>query len=199
MQFEGVDPDAPDGDAAMKPKAAPGSSHRLTLAAPLVEAAPVVSAHKTAPRVLRASPPRASVPVPDAIVGEFLEAFRILVRSSRLYQRNHPRWVASLNESEHRLRDALAATPSIQVRIEHEALTVSRGDATTPHGLPVPDPRGELKGLAEEFTRCGVTSLEFLQTVHLGELDLLSQQIVWVTRKPPVDADRGKEMWKQWL
>jgi hypothetical protein len=133
------------------------------------------------------------------VVGEFLETFRILLRSSRLYQRNHPRWADSLNAAEHRLRDALAATPSVQVRIEHGTLTVSHGDATTPHGLPVSDPHGELKGLAEELARCGLTSLEFLQTVHLGELDLLSQQIVWVTRKRPVSAEQGEAMWQQWL
>jgi hypothetical protein len=199
MHPEGADPDAPNGNAAMNSKAAPDTSHRSSFDAPHVAATPVVTAHEVPRRVLRTPPPRATRPAPDAVVGEFLEAFRILLRSSRLYQRNHPRWIASLNESEHRLRDALATTPSIQVRIEHDALTVSHGDATTPHGLPVPDPRGELKGLAEEFMRCGITSLEFLQTVHLGELDLLSQQVVWVTRKPPVDADRGKEMWKQWL
>jgi hypothetical protein len=142
---------------------------------------------------------RAAPRGPDAVVGEFLEAFRILLRSSRLYQRNHPRWVDSLNTAEHRLRDALAATPSVQVRIEHGTLTVSHGDATTPHGLPVSDPNGELKGLAEELARCGLTSLEFLQTVHLGELDLLSQQIVWVTRKRPVSAEQGEAMWQQWL
>ncbi|MGB6430686.1 MAG: hypothetical protein WBF06_08875, partial [Candidatus Acidiferrales bacterium] len=197
MHLEGVDPDAPDADAAMNSKTASGTAHRLAIAAPQVAATPVVSAHEVARRVL-AIPPRVGPRGPDAFVGEFLEAFRILVRSSRLYQRNHPRWVESLNTAEHRLRDALAATPSVQIRVEHETLTVSHGDATTPHGLPVADAHGELKALAEEFARCGLASLEFTQTVHLGELDLLSQQIVWANRKRPVSADRAGEMWQQW-
>jgi hypothetical protein len=199
MHLEGVDPDAPNGDAATNPNAAPSTAHRLSLAAPHVAATPVVTGHEITRRVLRNPAQRAAPRGPDAVVGEFLEAFRILLRASRLYQRNHPRWVDSLNTAEHRLRDALAATPSVQIRIEHAALTVSHGDATTPHGLPVSDPHGELKGLAEEFARCGLASLEFLQTVHLGELDLLSQQIVYVTRKRPVSADEGEAMWRQWL
>ena len=209
MHLEGVDPDAPNGDAATNSVTAPVTAHERsglhlasaaisTLAAPHVAPAPVVEGHAVDRRVLRPLR-RMAPPAPDANVGEFLEAFRILVRSSRLYQRNHPRWTESLNACEHRLRDALAATPSLQIRIEHDALTVSRGDAITPHGLPVPDPRGELKGLAEEFARCSIASLEFLPAVHLGELDLLSQQVVWVTRQRPVSAERGVTMWQQWL
>ena len=205
MHFDGVDPDAPNPDAAADPAAAPSTAHRLTLSAPQVAATPVVSGDEIVRRVLRApqrvAPQRVAsrAAAPDALVGEFLEAFRILLRSSRLYQRNHPRWVESLNTAEHRLRDALAATPSVQVRIEHGAFTVSHGDATTPHGLPVSDAHGELKNLAEEFARCGLSSLEFLQTVHLGELDLLSQQILWVARKRPASADQGEAVWQQWI
>jgi hypothetical protein len=205
MHFDGVDPDAPNPDAAADPAAAPSTAHRLTLSAPQVAATPVVSGDEIVRRVLRApqrvAPQRVAsrAAAPDALVGEFLEAFRILLRSSRLYQRNHPRWVESLNAAEHRLRDALAATPSVQVRVEHGAFTVSHGDATTPHGLPVSDAHGELKNLAEEFARCGLSSLEFLQTVHLGELDLLSQQILWVARKRPASADQGENIWQQWI
>ena len=198
MQPEGVIPGAPHEDAAMNPKTASSASHRLSLAAPQVSATPIVAAHEVLRPLFRAAP-RSSQPAPDAAIGEFLEAFRILLRSSRLYQRNHPQWVESLNAAEHRLRYALAATPSVQIRVERETLTASHGDASTPHGLPVPDPRGELKSLAEEFARCGITSLEFLQTVHLGELDLLSQQIVWVTRKRQVSAADGDAIWQQWI
>jgi hypothetical protein len=35
--------------------------------------------------------------------------------------------------------------------------------------------------------------------VHLGELDLLSQQIVWAMRTRPASPDRGTDAWKQWL
>jgi hypothetical protein len=205
MHFEGVDPVAPNPDAAADSAPASGTAHRLTLPAHHVAATPVVTGDEIVRRVLRApqrlAPRRVATraAAPDALVGEFLEAFRILLRSSRLYQRNHPRWVESLDAAEHRLRDALAATPSVQVRVEHGTFTVSHGDATTPHGLPVADAHGELKSLAEEFARCGLSSLEFLQTVHLGELDLLSQQILWITRKRPTSADQGKTIWQQWI
>jgi PilZ domain-containing protein len=210
MQDESHGPQTPSEDAGMSSKAVPNAAHRLSIAAPLVTASEIVKAHEgqidAGRRALRPAsrlaPPAIALPhasAQDTVVGDFLEAFRILLRSSRLYQRNHPRWVASLNTAEHRLRDALALTPSVQVRVEHEALTVSHGDPSTPHGLPVSDPHGELKGLAEEFARSGLTSLEFLPNVHLGELDLISQQIVWITRQRPVSASQAAANWQQWL
>jgi PilZ domain-containing protein len=209
MRLEGVNPDAPSNDSAMTVGAAPGSARRgpalrvepaatVSSASPEIAAIPIVDGYEVVRRMPHA-PLHSAPPALDARVGEFLEAFRILLRSSRLYQRNHPRWVESLNSAEHRLRDALAAEPSVQIRIERDTLTVAHGDASTPHGLPILDAHGDLKSLAEEFTRCGIASLEFLQTAHLGELDLLSQQIVWVTRQRPISADLSAAMWTQWL
>src|ERR1700691_6240842 len=82
MHLEGVDPDAPNGDAATNPNAAPSTAHRLSLAAPHVAATPVVTGHEITRRVLRNPAQRAAPRGPDAVVGEFLEAFRILLRSS---------------------------------------------------------------------------------------------------------------------
>jgi hypothetical protein len=199
MHFDGVDPDAPGDDAAMNSKSASSTAHRLSLAAPQVAATPVLVGPETTQRPLLDTQriPRVSKPAPDAAVSDFLEAFRIHLRSSSLYQRNHPRWIESLNNSERRLRDALAVALTVQVRIERDVLMVVHGD--TPHGLPAFDPQGELKALAENLARCGISSLEFLPSFHLGELDLLSQQIVWAMRTRPASPDRGADAWKQWL
>jgi hypothetical protein len=87
----------------------------------------------------------------------------------RLYQKNHPRVLESLEAAEHDLRAALQLLSSVAIGIERGTfvLPVLRDPTLPGHG-------GELNTLAEELSRCRLTSLVFLPQTNLGELDILA-------------------------
>lgn len=99
-------------------------------------------------------------------VARFLGSFQVLLHSARLYQKNHPRILESLQEVERNLRTVLEQLSFVSIGIERGSLVLS----TVPD-RPLPDQRGELKALAEELGRCGIASLVLLPETHLGELD----------------------------
>jgi len=106
----------------------------------------------------------------EVAMARFLRSFQVLLRASRLYHKNHPRLLESLEAAERQLRAALRMLPTIAVAVERNRLVVPMlGE----HFLA--DHRGELAALAEELSRCGVTSLVFLPETNLGELDILSR------------------------
>jgi hypothetical protein len=90
----------------------------------------------------------------------------VLVRSSRLYQKNHPRLVESLEGAEESLRAALEYVAPVAVRFDHGNV-VFRGHVLS-------DNRGEMKSLAEDFAQRGVSVLVFSRETHLGELNSLA-------------------------
>lgn len=100
-------------------------------------------------------------------VAQFLKALQVLLRSARLYQRNHPKELESLEAAERELRAALRMVSPLGVGVAREALTF-RGHALT-------DQRGELKALAEDLSRRGVRTLVFTPEAHLGELATLAR------------------------
>jgi len=102
----------------------------------------------------------------------FLRSFHVLLRSVRLYQKNHPRVLDSLEAAERHLRAVFALLPSLSVGIERGNLSVV---GLREHTLQ--DPRGELTALAEELSRCGIVSAVFQPGTHLGELDTLAHLI----------------------
>lgn len=102
-------------------------------------------------------------------VARFLRSFHLLLRSAGLYQKNHPRILESLEAAGHHLRAALEQHSALAVGVERGTLVVP-----ALHGRVLPDSRGELKSLAEELSRCGVTSLIFLPETNLGELNTLA-------------------------
>ncbi len=107
---------------------------------------------------------------PELAVGRFLESFQILLRSARLYDKNHPRVLESLAAAEKDLRAALRLLPCIAISVERDRLSAPLlGEhSLTTHGH-------ELSTLAQELSRCGVTSLVFLPETNLGELDALAR------------------------
>jgi hypothetical protein len=98
-----------------------------------------------------------------------LRSFRVLLRSARFYQKNHPRLLESLEAAERDLRGALELLSPLVVGVEGGSLGVPMLQ-----GRSLPDPRGELDSLAQELSRCGITSLVFLPETNLGELDILA-------------------------
>jgi hypothetical protein len=108
----------------------------------------------------------------EGAVIRFLHSFRVLLRSTRLYQRNHPRVLESLEAAERNLRAALAVQSPVAVGVEGGRLVVP-----ALRGRALPDPRGEFSSLAEELSRSGITSLVFLPETNQGELDHLSRAL----------------------
>jgi PilZ domain-containing protein len=126
---------------------------------------PVVQAEARAP--LTGAPPI------DPRLLELTRALRtlhLLLRSARLYERQHPRLLQSLNSSYESLHAVSQSLNGIEIRIERNGLVVPR----VSEGL-LPDMRGDLSGLAQDLQRAGIYSLNFAGKFHIGELDTLAQ------------------------
>ena len=103
-------------------------------------------------------------------IARFLRAFQVLLKATRLYDLNHPQVQENLSTAEQELRAA-----QISAKPRNVALKVQAGQViNAASGHPVQDPRGELRALAEELARRGVTKLVFTQEVNLGELASLT-------------------------
>ncbi len=117
-----------------------------------------------------ANPDAATEPAQATV--RFLHSFQVLLRSIRLYQKNHSRVLESLEAAEHNLRAALALLPAVAVGVERGRLVVP---ALRERALA--DPHGELSALAERLSRSGITSLVFLPETNLGEIDRLAHSV----------------------
>ena len=110
---------------------------------------------------------------PDARTVGLIHALRclhLLFRSERLYDRNHPRRLQSLDSSYETLHDLAGALNGIEIHIERGGLVVPKlSDAH------LPDVRGEMQSLAQDLQRAGIQSLAFARQFHVGELDTLAQ------------------------
>lgn len=113
----------------------------------------------------------------EAAVGRFLRALQVLLKSTRLYDRDHPQVLQSLATAEAQLRAAQAAAPgrSLGIRVSEKAFL------SPASGRAIPDSRGELVNLAQDLARVGITTLAFPPDAHLGELANLAAMLA---RKP---------------
>jgi len=118
-------------------------------------------------------------------VGRFLRSFQVLLGSSRLYEKNHPRVLDNLEAAERNLRAAQALFTPVTIAIERGQFVL-----TTLRGQALPDRCGELHTLAGDLSRCGVTSLSFLPEINLGELDTLARLLTSSPKK--VNAARAR-------
>jgi hypothetical protein len=139
-------------------------------AEPHVHAEPVA---RNAARPLDSSVRETPGPTPDARTAGLIHAlrcFHLLLRSERLYDRNHPRRLQSLDTSYEALHDFAAALNGIEIHIERGGLVVPK--LSDGH---LPDGRGEMQSLALDLQRAGILSLGFARQFHVGELDTLAQ------------------------
>ena len=124
-------------------------------------------------RPISGGAPEAGAPAPDARTVGLIHALRclhLLFRSERLYERNHPRRLQSLDTSYEVLRDFANALNGIEIHIERGGLVVPKlSDAH------LPDVRGEMQSLALDLQRAGIQSLAIARQFHVGELDTLAQ------------------------
>jgi PilZ domain len=99
-----------------------------------------------------------------------LRAFHLLLRSARLYDRQHPRLLQSLDGAYESLRSIVTNTNGLEIRVERSGLVAPKlSDA------PLPDARGDLYALAKDLQHAGIYNLVFAPKFHVGEMDTLAQ------------------------
>jgi hypothetical protein len=167
-----------------------------------VEGIPVVNAEpihqrKPEPTLAEVVPVRPAFSNAETAVIFFLRQFRVLLGAARLYQRNHPRLMEILASAEQQLRIALAARSPLVVAIEPNGILLPRQEANTVELLH--DPRGELRGLAEELLRSGICSILFTHPINVGELDLLAHEISMVPRSNTPGDTASRKLWDNWI
>src|SRR5437879_4299108 len=119
--------------------------------APFVSATPVEASQADEPSLATRSQGIAPAPASAApSIARFLRSFQVLLRSARLYQKNHPRILESLETAERNLRSALMLVSSVAVGVERGRLVVpmSVEEDSEPS---LPDPHGKLHNLADEL------------------------------------------------
>jgi hypothetical protein len=131
-----------------------------------------------------------STEVKPADVNRALHELHILLRSQRLYEKNHPRALESLDTSYELLRGVAAALNGLELRVERGGVVVPKlGDTH------LEDSRGELQALAAELQRSGIHSLIFARKFHVGELDTLAQLVKAALLRSEEPVKRGNMPW----
>ena len=162
---------------------------------PVVEATPLPSRRPDATRA-EVVPVRPAFSNAETAVIFFLRQFRVLLGAARLYQRDHPRLIEILASTEQQLRIALAARTPLVLAVETKGMLLPRHEG----GLaePLHDQRGELKALAEDFLRSGITSLLFAHPINVGELDMFAHEISLVPRSVSPGDTASRRLWDNW-
>lgn len=98
-----------------------------------------------------------------------LRNLHMLLRSERLYTKDHPLRVDSLDSAYDSIRNSTEMLGGLEIRVERGGLVAPRiGDAH------LPDARGEMQALAADLQRAGIHALSFSKKFHVGELDNLA-------------------------
>ena len=101
-----------------------------------------------------------------------LRNLHLLIRSERLYEKDHPRRLDSLDTAYDSIRNATEILGGLEIRVERGGLVAPRiGDAH------LPDARGEMQALAIDLQRAGIHALSFSKKFHVGELDTLARLV----------------------
>jgi len=101
-----------------------------------------------------------------------LRNLHLLIRSERLYEKDHPLRLDSLDSAYDSIRNVTELLGGLEIRVERGGLVAPRiGDAH------LPDSRGEMQALAVDLQRAGIHALAFLKKFHVGELDTLARLV----------------------
>lgn len=126
-----------------------------------------------------------------------LRTFHVLLGATRLYQKNHPQVLESLDSAYEALRGVAGSLNGLEIRLERGGIIVpklGRG--------PLPDVRGELSALARDLRGAGVYSLLFARKFHVGELDALAQLLHSSLQRSEESANMHPSQagtWAAWL
>ena len=130
----------------------------------------------------------------DSRIGDIhraLREFHVLVRSTRLYQRNHPRVLESLDAAYESLRELAGLLGGLELRVERSGIVIPRLNEA-----PLPDPRGDLEALALDLQKSGIQTLIFERRFHVGELDTLARLMkTSLLRSEDASRKNGSSWW----
>jgi hypothetical protein len=153
------------------------------------EATPTVSASPLVSSIRRAK--AASSDQRTVEVHRSLRNLHLLLRSERLYEKNHPQKLDSLDSAYDSLRKMTEIHGGLEIRVERGGLVVPR--VSDAH---LPDARGEMQALAADLQRAGVHALVFSNKFHVGELDTLAQLMkASLLRSEEPAKDTGNAWW----
>src|SRR5262249_14166963 len=128
---------------------------------------------------------------PSAVeVQKCLKDLHVLFRSGRLYQRNHPRVLESLETAFEQLRSFAFAMNGLAFRVERNGIVLPMLSEA-----PLPDVRGELEALAEELQKAGIQTLVCERRFHVGELDTLAQLVKAALLKSEESKKKSASWW----
>src|ERR1019366_1233498 len=102
-----------------------------------------------------------------------------------------------LASAEQQLRIVLTMQSPLVFAVERNGIIMPRYEANA--GDLLYDPRGELRGLAEELLRSGICSLLFAPPINIGELDLLAHEISQVPRGMTPGDTSSRKLWDCWI
>jgi hypothetical protein len=130
---------------------------------------------RTSLRQLAYAVARVPASIMDQKASEVQHALRnlhLLIRSERLYEKDHPLRLDSLDSAYDSIRSVTELLGGLEIRVERGGLVAPRiGDAH------LPDLRGEMQALAVDLQRAGIHALAFLKKFHVGELDTLARLV----------------------
>ena len=123
-------------------------------------------------------------------VNRALRNLHLLIRSERLYEKDHPLRLDSLDSAYDSLRSATEMLGGLEIRVERGGLVAPRvGDAH------LPDAHGEMQALAIDLQRAGIHTLVFLKKFHVGELDTLARLVKASLLKSEDPANSAGNAW----
>ena len=119
-----------------------------------------------------------------------LRNLHLLLRSERLYTKDHPLRLDSLDSAYDSIRNATEMLGGLEVRVERGGLVAPRiGDAH------LPDARGEMQTLAIDLQRAGIHALVFSKKFHVGELDTFAGLVKLSLLKSEDPANGAGNAW----
>jgi len=120
-----------------------------------------------------------------------LRNLHLLLRSERLYEKDHPRRLDSLDSAYDSLRNATEMLGGLEIRVERGGLVAPR--VSDAH---LADARGEMQALAIDLQRAGIQALVFSNKFHVGELDTLARLVkASLLRSEEPANDEGNAWW----
>ncbi len=123
-------------------------------------------------------------------VNRALRNLHLLLRSERLYEKDHPLRLDSLDSAYDSLRSTTEILGGLEIRVERGGLVAPRiGD------VHLPDARGEMQALAIDLQRAGIHALAFSKKFHVGELDTLARLVKTSLLKSEDPANSAGNAW----
>jgi len=119
-----------------------------------------------------------------------LRNLHLLLRSERLYEKDHPLRLDSLDSAYDSIRSTTEILGGLEIHVERGGLVAPRiGDAH------LPDARGEMQALATDLQRAGIHILAFSKKFHVGELDTLARLVKTSLLKSEDPANSAGNAW----